>query len=611
MKRKRHLILLLLGLLGIMWLTLNGSSSAQDQWKHFGNSEDIRALHQKGDTLWVGTNGGLLFMDVLSEEIVGKMVTGPYLPSNSIRAIYSNAGVVYLGTDEGLVRIDAMGARIFTRGMKPVFADIRSISSGPADTLFIGTFGHGVGVLHGTRTGRITKADSLLDNKVFDVAAVDSTTRYFATSAGLCAFKDSVWVSYQAGAGLPRGEVLRILPASGSNFYLLIGGHGIYRFDGTKARRIPLRGSLNDNDISAITLDRGGALWAAGRFGGIARYQYGRWERVGSGDGITDMAHWRSAHTGPTGTLFFGSADGWIVKVDDDDIRQLYIPSAVPRGAAGAMAEAADGQKIIGKGSSVIVNVDDADRFILDTGLNHVFDFARSPSGELWACTRWGLFRRTADRWIGVYPAIEPQAPLFISLAFEPSGRLWAGTQSGEVYRFDGELWIQYGPPAELTPGPFCRIRVDGWRNIWALSRDAGLFRFGGSRWTRYDVDGFQSKEFKEATLDPSGNLIVLTEGRLWRFGNEQWREIGFRQPPPGTYRTVSFDRWGRLYLGTSAGLYCAGGGAPLWVGNRDGIRGCDITTLFVDTGDHLWVGFLRDGLSRISLDALWEPGGP
>ena len=41
------------------------------------------------------------------------------------------------------------------------------------------------------------------------------------------------------------------------------------------------------------------------------------------------------------------------------------------------------------------------------------------------------------------------------------------------------------------------------------------------------------------------------------------------------------------------------------WYGARDGLGGRDVTSLMVDREGTLWVGFLRDGMSRISLENL------
>jgi ligand-binding sensor domain-containing protein len=93
-KRAAPWILLLVTLLPI---------SASGEWTYFNNNADIRVLHQSGDTLWVGTNGGLIAYDLLTDEIVQRMTAGELLPDNSVRAITERGRKLFIGTDNGVV----------------------------------------------------------------------------------------------------------------------------------------------------------------------------------------------------------------------------------------------------------------------------------------------------------------------------------------------------------------------------------------------------------------------------------------------------------------------------------------------------------------------------
>ncbi len=72
-----------------------------------------------------------------------------------------------------------------------------------------------------------------------------------------------------------------------------------------------------------------------------------------------------------------------------------------------------------------------------------------------------------------------------------------------------------------------------------------------------------------------------------------------------GRYRSLYFDREGRTYLGTSRGVAVVTTDGTRWYGARDGLGGRDVTSLMVDREGALWVGFLRDGMSMISLENL------
>ncbi len=574
------------------------------QWARYDNNADIRAFFQDGDTLWVGTNGGVVLVDLLTETVARKITAGALLPSNSVRAIAGRGDSIYVGTDHGLSIFDGGKTFVHTPKEAVFFEQIRSISYSPDGKVYLGTFGYGVGVIHGATLRQLTKVDSLLDDKVYAVAPLDSGDVYYATSLGLCAYLDSLWVGFQAGAGLPRGEVKTLIHIGDGRFYSLIAGRGIYRFKDGRSVRIRLRDTFPDNEVAAITVAKDG-LWAGGRYGGIARYRNGTWTQYGEADEEIARARWRSAYASPEGVVYLGSADGLLAIIKDGAVRKLTIPSVLPSGYVGPMAQGADGRIFMMNGSYLISSNGTGGGFTRETNIGSIFAMAVSPAGRVWACTPWGLLRNDGAQWTEIRPEIEPQAPVFMSLAFEPSGMMWLGGHHGQLYRYDGRLWVRYA--VGLAAGPIHRVAVDAMRNVWAISRSEGVFRFDGREWETFGAAQFNSLAIEDAVLDPSGTLLVITSDMIWQYGDDGWRKT---QAPVdrsiGDYRSLYFDPLGRMYLGTSTGLAVTTREGTRWFGSRDGLGGRDVTSLLLDREGALWVGFLRDGMSRISVENLW-----
>jgi ligand-binding sensor domain-containing protein len=383
-----------------------------------------------------------------------------------------------------------------------------------------------------TELYRITREDSLLDNKVFAVAAIDTGRVYFATSLGFCAYRDSAWVSFQAGAGLPRGEVKQLHHVENDRFYLLIRGRGIYRFNEDRSIRIRPPADFTNPEVAAITLDSTGALWAAGRFGGIARYQGGSWTSFGQGDERVAEANWRCGYTGPANTVYFGSADGYIAILNDGDVRLVGLPSSLPSGFIGPMIEDDSGEKLIVNGRYLLSARGAEEPIALDAGLGSVFSLARAPDGAVWASVPLGLLRRSGGGWEEIRPVIEPRAPVFLSLAFDAVGNLWAGAHDGEVYRFDGDFWVPFASNHELDSGSIDRILVDAGQAIWAVGRN-GAHRFDGLRWASFGSDAFDDEEIRDAAVGPQGGVILITDYKVWRYdsagirGRRGWARWG------------------------------------------------------------------------------------
>ncbi|UCH83140.1 MAG: hypothetical protein JSW50_11820, partial [Candidatus Latescibacterota bacterium] len=410
-------------------------------WSHFANNSDVRALHLVDGQLWVGTNGGLLVVDLDTGEIVDRHVAGPLLAGNSVRTIRERQGHIYVGCDEGLSRFSRDSSGGYTSHDIAGVSDVRRVDFGGDGRTYVATYGHGVARLDGRRTRWITRADSLLDDKVFAVAPIGEADVFFATSLGLCAYLDSAWVSFQAGAGLPRGEVRDLIEVgqiddSGENeptFYVLIAGRGVYRFVGKRGRRVLARRVFEENEVAAIALDSDGALWACGRYGGIARYDRGSWTRIGEDDDDVARARWRSAHAAPDGTVYFGSADGLVAGVRGDVIRKILIPSLLPTGHVGMMAENKQGRLYLSSGPYLISTNRDTAGFKEEGVFGSVFAIEVSPADVVYVVGRWGVFRNEDGHWVDVPVAVDPKPPVFVSLAFDSAaGDLWAGTRNGE-----------------------------------------------------------------------------------------------------------------------------------------------------------------------------------
>ena len=205
-------------------------------------------------------------------------------------------------------------------------------------------------------------------------------------------------------------------------------------------------------------------------------------------------------------------------------------------------------------------------------------------------------------------PAIEPRAPIFLSLAFDADGHLWAGSTTGEVFRYDGAIWVRYAERYEISGGPIVGVVVDRERVAWALSRDGGVHDFDGGIWRTFEPDQFGAANVHTLRGTPSGGVIAVTDYDIWRYdyGARQWVEISRVVPDGvGDYRVLYFDATGRMYLGTTEGLVILDGEEARWIKPEHGLRGRNVTSILVDREQTLWVGFRNDGVATISLESL------
>jgi ligand-binding sensor domain-containing protein len=498
---------------------------------------------------------------------------------------------------------------------------IRAIDFGIDSTLYLGTYGAGLAAIRGDTSWAITRDDSLLDNKVYGMFQQDDTTFYYATSMGLCAYRDSAWVGFQAGAGIPRGEVRRVIPLPPDRMILLVGGGGIYRFDGNSARRLSRDGMFPENGIADITLDAAGNLWAAGRFGGIARYRGGNWTPVAEGDDAVWRSPWRCAWADTLGDVFFGSADGVVLAMMDGNLREIRLPVGLPSGSVRRFCPGADGRVYFLNGARLASVAPGEYRAVFEQLPQPLSDLATSPSGGLWAAGRFGLFQQDGNRFAAVAVDVRARDLSFEALTFDEVGHLWAAARDGALYRYDGVAWLRLADHGELGPTHRLVPRTGG--GVWAVAMDPSApsvsrYRQGG--WARYEEDVLGTDAVVDAARGGDGTFYLLRPNELRRFvpAGSDWLlvtrpgedEVGRAVAPPSgdRFRCVAVDADGGMYLGCGEWVAYAGKRAPRWIRTDElfGARG--LSALFVDGSGMLWAGFERDGLARVTLESIWSP---
>jgi ligand-binding sensor domain-containing protein len=608
--------------------------SAGRGWNHVAHNGDIRALYRVGDSLWVGTSGGLFVYDLGTDQFADHITLETNsLPSNSVRAIAARSDGVYVGTDRGLVVFSDDTVSVFTAENAGVFAGapfelIRNVDFGLDGLVYLSTYGFGLGVLDADTAWTITREDSLLDDKVYGMVQEDDTTFYYATSMGLCAFRDSIWI--------PRAEIRQIGKAPDGGYYVVVGERGVYWFDGFRAKRITYPALLPEIAVAAFTVDTAGSLWACGRYGGIAVYRNGHWTRVDENYPVAGAHRWRCAHADDDGAVYFGSADGLVFSLHDEVSAEIRLPAGLPSGSVESMMTDSSGALYMLNGSYLVRTDNQLGTIaVVDPSPTYV-SLAVSPSGELWTATRWGVQRWEAGRRVEFDLNISERGPVVTAVGFDKSGALWVGTQGGEVHRFDGEIWMRMadenaqrtGAVREFEAydgdgslGAFAGISgltgTPGIGGVWITGAKGWVARYDGARWTTFGPAAFGDRPARRVAISPNGTPVLATASGIWGYDQTgEWRPVSFVggaqndsttwDPAAPPILTIAFDPGGRLYVGTDRGLAVIDDSGVEWQAPGEGLGGEAVTSLFITRGNTLWVGFRSDGVTRIPIETVW-----
>ncbi|CUT05813.1 two-component regulator propeller domain-containing protein, partial [Candidatus Kryptobacter tengchongensis] len=105
---------ILLSLFSLIFLFCTFSFSQNPEWINFTTGGNhINALAIEGDYIWVGTDGGLVKLNMLTGEKVN-YTKGSGLPSNYVLAIaIDGQGNKWIGTGGGLAKFDGVNWTVY------------------------------------------------------------------------------------------------------------------------------------------------------------------------------------------------------------------------------------------------------------------------------------------------------------------------------------------------------------------------------------------------------------------------------------------------------------------------------------------------------------------
>lgn len=332
--------------------------------------------------------------------------------------------------------------------------------------------------------------------------------------------------------------------------------NGLFRYDGYALKRYAQEsGSLPEDYVFALHVDRSGTLWVGMHTQGLYRFDH------------------TSEQFAPVGLLPENTPGA------DPDIMIRAIYEDRQGGLWIGTEE--HGAFLLKPGSAEWVNYrhhpDRTDSLNSDA----VFSFHEDRSGAIWVGTRNGLnrFDRNANQWTSYFAQPAEVAPVsnrsIFSLAEDQHGAIWFGIYDVGLYRFDpraeqlDEFVHDPQYPGSLSENKVYSVYFDRSGALWAGTWSGGLNRF--------DLDTGQFTCYCHDPLDGSsigkGAVRAIYEdraGSLW-FGVDGWgasalhRSLApFRhyiQNPcnpdrlsDSAIRCIYQDRRGAIWISTVAG---------------------------------------------------------
>ncbi len=440
----------------------------------------------------------------------------------------------------------------------------------------------------------------------------------------------------------PQSAVIAIVHARDG--YLWLGTQdGLVRWDGLAQTTFNKKNTpvLRNNVIQTLLEDRGRNLWIGTEGGGLYRYRNGEFECFSTENGLTNNRVWSLCES-RDGAIWAGTSSG-VTCFRNGKATGFSTSAGVPDKPVQAIIEDGSGRILIGTYGNGLYRFDGGGKFIRTEGGSNPFVWSlhEDRDGCLWIGTRDGIecFKDGAPRSL---PGTLRGLTVF-AITQTRDGTLYASTDTGGVFRFDGQSFTQ-STETDGLPGNYIHcVEEDRDGNIWAggLNGLVRLFRpkvlslgarqglgggitqslaegADGRVWIGTDTglnlfhhDAFETSPFAAIVgkhpvygllEEEDGTLWVATKGAgLFRFQGTTTTRYSKDDLGSDIVFSIFKAHDQTLWVGTwGGGLIHFVSGRPERITHAQGLKSDFVASLAEDREGALWV-VTKEGVSRYS----------
>lgn len=243
--------------------------------------------------------------------------------------------------------------------------------------------------------------------------------------------------------------------------------------------------------------------------------------------------------------------------------------------------------------------------YMPDDALLKITDCAYSHDGALWCASREGVWRYYGNSWQRFTKAdgLEVESARCIHIGNDDM--IWVGTGDG-LFRYDGISWKRYQVQDGIINSYINDIVADKTGNVW-IATNGGVSKYDGSQWTSYTskkelVDNRPTDMAVDAhdtvwfCFDRAARGVVSFDGSEWK-----WHTTFNTTIPTNAITCIAADDNGRVWMGCENGLICYDGHDYTLYSSEHGLQNAEITSLYNDPNNTLWIGYKQSAQSGIT----------
>jgi ligand-binding sensor domain-containing protein/signal transduction histidine kinase len=358
---------------GVLWVgTVSGlerlNPDGTDRFNRVPEvSGTVRVLREDRDgVLWIGTIGEGIFLCRAGRFT--RLRAPDYLPSDTVLSLLEDhEGNLWVGTQTGLMRLSTTPVSTFPlpgaagSDFSTIYQDvddslwiastrlyrysgqtarpyrfagpladirIRNLFRDRAGVLWVGTDGHGLWRIEGSRTVQYTKRDGLINDFIRAIYQGRDGSIWIGTDEGVSRWRQGRFTNYGVGQGLCYFSI-RSLAEDRSGDLWIGTDHGVSRLHGNAFVRDAVVERLQKERVWAIHEDPSGGLWLGTLGAGLFRWKEGTLTAYTRDQGLANNSIYHILED-PAGTFWMSGPNGISSVMRRDLERMAESPSARP-----------------------------------------------------------------------------------------------------------------------------------------------------------------------------------------------------------------------------------------------------------------------------------------
>lgn len=462
--------------------------------------------------------------------------------------------------------------------------------------------------------------EGLAQSSVYAVEQAGNGELWLATASGVSKFNGNDFINYTTEDGLAEGAVKTIYIDEKETVWLGHVGGGISRIINDSIEVALHMGA----DITSFAGDNEGNLWASSYKGGVIKIQNPsevdkaklNFKQYKGQEGISDVVF--QVYKLNNGNVCFVTDVGIKYYIEQkDNFKKLSVKEMPSYFQITIMYESSNGSLWFGtyNGGAYEFNRSKNQLKIYDyrDGLAHnwITSFHEDKNGNMWIGTWGGGVTRVGKESkltsIGVKNGLLDEKIRCIS--GDKEGNVLFGTKENGLLLFKGDQFEFLGKNQGLIDEHVWAILEDANKSIW-VGTNKGITVFEDNKPIRQfsEESGLSFEEVRFIKQDKDNNVWLGTwGGGLMKFNDRYNKfdmnyQVNMNMAQP-LVTALDIDNENNLWVGSTDGLvyYEIDNNVGSRLSQDDGLYGNDISAIYADENNIVWVGSRGKGIAKIS----------